>query len=238
MNRIAIVVLLALGAGSAVAQDKVVLKDGKVVEGKVLSENGNDLRVRTSDETMVIPAWAVERVEKKNSAGADEATPALLEWIDLLIVHLGSEDGGVQQGATLALRAAGAAAHPALEKAAAGENERVAERAETILGMTQRRGPKRERPRKREAPPATMTERILSRLDLDDSQLQKVTEVLESHERRKRDLIASLREGKVPREKTGEQLQALNEKVDGELAEVLTEEQLKRYRELTRPQTR
>jgi len=127
MRLIGSAILLALIAGSAVAEDRLVLTDGQVITGTIVSIDRRDVRIRTDLETLRVPRIVIETMEREDGAQAGSktltpfrafpaATPELQAWMEVCAEHLGSEDEGVRAGAAAALRVAGPAARAVLEK--------------------------------------------------------------------------------------------------------------------------
>jgi len=234
--------------GYALAADTLTLKDGQVVTGKILDETETDVRIATDEETMRIPRWAIEKIERDGNEGAtgqltgqtadpparvrregvgERARPgaaptaALLAWIDVCIEHLASGDRAVRGSAGAALRSTGAAAKPALEQAASSDNELVAQRARVLLGR-----------------PATPTFQedgvgpLALALDLTKEQKPKVATIFEELRAEQREVIAKLGKGEADGNAIKDELAAVRARSDAKLAEVLTEEQMTRYREM------
>ena len=55
------VVFLA-AMGLVTADDKLLLKDGQTVTGKILSVTANDVQIDTGEETVQVPRWAIEKM--------------------------------------------------------------------------------------------------------------------------------------------------------------------------------
>ena len=64
MRFAAVLTALLLIVGFAVAEDKVTLKDGKVITGEVLAVTTSDIQIRTDGEKVRVPRAAVDNVER------------------------------------------------------------------------------------------------------------------------------------------------------------------------------
>ena len=125
MRLAATALLLLLATGVAVAgEDRLILGDGQVITGTIVTTNRRDVRIETGGETIRVPRVAIESIERGRTVHAPEPPPRVLTpeaaaWLDLCVEHLQSEDEDVRRGAEAALRVAGALARPVLERAAA-----------------------------------------------------------------------------------------------------------------------
>ena len=241
---------LSLIVGFAVAEDKVTLKDGKVITGEVLSITRNDIQIQTDAEKIRVPLVAVDRVERNGSlldldhanlrtsrpARAPramqrrtyEATPALLAWLDVCALQLAADDEGVRAGATAALLSAGKIAIPALEKASESD-ERISPIAKRIVNQIERMD-------QRMAPSTSQVEpiqRFVSTLKLTDEQEPKFKLIMNDYQRKQSELRQSIRNGETQMSDVEKQAAVLREEADKKLAEVLTQEQLRHYKKIT-----
>lgn len=251
--------VLVLAAGMAVAEDKLILKDGQVVIGEILSLSRGDVQIRSGDETIRVPRWAIEKIERENSAGefeavdpADiprrakprrvlpspsivnrdvpEATPELLAWVDVCIQRLGSEDDGVSRSAISALRYAGPAARPALEAAAASGDERTVRNAEKVLVHIDRVENRIAEHKSGEGQTPRRSAAMLSKtLGLSDEQVPAFTAILNDYYREQTALAKSVRRGDTARDDASKSLLELRASFEKKLAGVLTAEQLDQY---------
>ena len=247
---------LLLVVGFAVAEDKVTLKDGKVMAGEVLSINKNDIQIQTNGEKVRVPRAAIDKVERDgvvldlDAANARrtsrparplgplprsrtfEATPALLAWLDVCAAQLAADDEGVQAGATAALLSAGKVAIPVLEKASESD-QRIALMAKRVLAQIERREQRMGPPVAKVKAPLTQAERLASNLKLTPEQEPKFQLIMDDYQRKQSELRLSVRNGSVQMSQAGETSASLRDEVDKKLAEVLTQEQLRHYKKLT-----
>jgi len=259
-----VAVAFVLVAGGAHAEDKLVLKDGQVVAGKIVAENDMEVRILSNDKTTAVPKSTLKSIERDGKVellaqstttrapraaaesgarprGAPEATPELLKWIDVCVQHLGSADAGVRQGATVALRAAGPAAKPALEKAQHSDNAQVAQLASSVLSQLSRPGAPAEARRPRGGrlgpggPGTSSVDALMKQLGLSAEQQPKVEGIFDQHATAQEEVSKSAREGKIPKEEAKAKITALRAETEGKLAKVLTPEQMKKYKELNAP---
>jgi len=263
MRLVTIVVVVLLVAGLAVAEDKLLLKDGQVVTGKILAETGSDVQIETPEETIRVPLWAIEKIERDKRAASTsgssalertapqrgntrripvrsspEATPEMLKWVETCIGQLGSRDEGVRAGAAAALRAAGGAAAAALEKATKSDDPIVARDSKRLLTQVNRI----------EGRIATQKRASMSKLDLMVESLELGKDeaatfrgIIEEFQLRQRDLTVSIRSGKVDVADAADRMDALDEERNQKLSAALTAEQMDKYLEQwakrQRPQT-
>lgn len=239
----------------AVAEDTLILKDGKVLRGKILAVTKEDVQIQTAGETMRVPTWAIDKIERETSgeatrtdpgakkpvasrtapprpsvpdAPAYAATPAFLAWIDLCAAQLSSEDPGVRAGVTAALRSAGSAARPALERLAAGEDKRVAQDAQRLLAQVERIESRRDAQARATR---TRTDDAIEALGLAGEPAAKFREILDAFQLEQREVAAALRSGKLDVAEAAARMQEQRKKRDEALAAHLSEEQLRAYRE-------
>jgi len=251
---IAVVVLLAVGV--AVAEDKLILKDGQVVTGKILAESGSDIQIETAEETIRVPLWAIEKIQREKrsapSRGAPrrggtrnipvksspEATPEMLKWVDTCVEQLGSKDDGVRAGAAAALRAAGGTAAAALERASKSDDPVMARDSKRLLAQVQRI---EDRIATRKRASMSKIDIMVESLELDDDEAATFTDIIGEFQLKQRDLTVSIRSGKVDVADAADRMDALNEERNQKLSAALTTEQMDKYLELwakhERPET-
>ena len=167
--------------------------------------------------------------EASGSAASAQPTQALLAWIDVCVKNLSSSDEDVRAGAAAALKQAGSAAVPALEKLSAGTSE-TAKTAKRVLGQIQRAS----------TPPARAAagepvrhgpsvDEMSSKLGLAGDQAAKFKTIMEQFHSKQAELSASVKNGDVAVNDAGGKAALLREKTDAELAKLLTPEQMKTY---------
>jgi Spy/CpxP family protein refolding chaperone len=153
------------------------------------------------------------------------------KWMEVCIKHLASEDPAVQRSVGMALRGMGPAARPALEAAAQGDDPRIAAAAKRVLDAMARgreaRGNQRGGNRR-----GDFMQRMAEQLELTDDQKPKVNAILQDAMTKQRELFQQMRDGSLPREEARGKMQEIREATMSKLSEVLTEEQLARYREM------
>lgn len=236
MRLVAWVAALALLVGPAVAKDRLLLEDGQVVEGDLIAINRTDVQFRTGGETMRVPRAAVDKIERieildlsDDGPMSRDARPAasreLQAWIELCVEHLDSPDPGVRAGAEMALRLTGLAAQPALEAAFAEGTEGIPAAATRLLAELKRI---RERSAQRRSP----VDALSRALELTDEQLPEFKRIMGAFYASQAELSESVRGGEMEAEEADEQAQGLRAELDRQLAELLTDEQLERYREI------
>ncbi len=161
------------------------------------------------------------------------ASAEFKRWIKVCMKHLVSDDPMVKRSAGLALRSMGAAARPALEKAAKGEDETLAAAAKQILegGRGGREGRNPEGGG-RGGRGGNMNQRLAERLELTEEQKPKFEAIMEDATTKRRALMQSMRNEEIDREAAMEQMREIQEAATASLAEVLTEEQMTRYRDM------
>lgn len=250
-----VTMVLFLAVGSAAAEDKLFLKDGQIVSGKILSVSQADIQIQTADETMRVPRWAVEKMEREGQEAEQlnatrptrrtspdraetkssvpvhkvpESTPALLEWVDFCVEKMGSEDDGVRAGAVAALRLAGPAARPALERAAESGSPTVSRDAKRLLSQVER---VEQRIAEQNRKPKSRNDLVVEGLELNDEQAQAFREVIADYQVKQREISTSLRNGDIDVNEVSVQMKALGDERDEQLAKVLTEDQLAQYRD-------
>jgi hypothetical protein len=69
MRIVTVTVAVVLAAGLVLAEDKLILRDGQVVTGKILSTSEGDVTIQSGDETMRVPRWAIESIEREDAQG-------------------------------------------------------------------------------------------------------------------------------------------------------------------------
>jgi hypothetical protein len=259
MRQLAVVTFLVLATVTAVAEDKLVLKDGQVVTGEIISVSRGDVQIRSGGETIRVPRWAIEKMEREGTEGqvetlepADiprrgkprrvlpspslvnrdipEATPEVLAWVDVCIQKLASQDEGVSKSAIAALRYLGPTARPALEEAAAGDDETTARNAEKVLAHIDRVEARIAEQKSGEGQNRRRSAATLSKtLGLSDEQVPEFKAILDDHYRKQTALARSVRKGDVERDDANRQLVQLRADVEEKLAKVLTKEQMERF---------
>jgi hypothetical protein len=193
--------------------------------------------------TSSIALAADEAKEPASEADSQPAgsSPEFLAWLQICVQHLASEDEDVRGGAAVALKAAGPAARPLLEMAAANDHPQLSAGAKRLLAQMDRSVRGRRSPGQ-PAPPGyrqgRSTVRVLDALELDDEKRAAVEPLLAQSEKQRQELIAKLQSGEVERSEAGSRLGALRKETDEKLAELLDEAQMERYRELTRAPAR
>jgi hypothetical protein len=276
MRIVTAAVVVVLAAGLAVAEDKLILRDGQVVTGKIVSTSEGDVTIRSGDETMRVPRWAIESIEREDAQGRvttlkptqkissqppkkrrgagprrtpsrpiterefPESTPELLAWVDVCLQHLGSEDDGVRAGARAALRFTGPAARPALERTAAGGEGKAATEAGRVLVYldgVERRMEKR-KAQKAASDAATPAARLSELLGLSEEQSPQFKAIVEDYYEQQAGLAQSVRAGEIKASDAGRRVAELRNELETKLASLLTEEQMKLYREkMPRPES-
>lgn len=259
MKHLVVATVLVLAVAMAVAEDRLILKDGQVVTGEIVSLTRGDVQIVSNGETIRVPRWAIEKMEREGAEGKvetldptdiprrarprrvlpspsivnrdiPETTPALLAWVDVCIRQLASEDEGVSKSAIAALRYVGPAARPALEKAAASSDETTARNAEKVLTHIDRVENRIAEHRRGEALTEGRSAETLSKaLGLSDEQAPKFKAILEDYYRQQTALARSVRKGDVGRDDAGKRLLELRANVEEKLAKVLTKEQMESY---------
>lgn len=140
MKRLVVLAICLAVAGTVAAEDRLILKDGQVTTGRIVSETEAEVVIDTGEENVKVPAWAIERIERDESRPPREEghSSALLSWIDVCIETLGSDDEIVRTSAIAALNKVGPAARPALERVTNSGEERVAAIAQRLLYRAKR----------------------------------------------------------------------------------------------------
>lgn len=257
MRQLAVATVLVLATVTAVAEDKLILKDGQVVTGEIISISRGDVQIRSGGETIRVPRWAIEKMERESDEGqvetlepADipgrgkprrvlpspslvnreipEVTPELLAWVDVCVQKLASQDEGVSKSAIAALRYMGPAARPALEEAAASGDETTARNAEKVLAHIDRVETRIAEQKSGEAQRRSAAT-LSKTLGLSDEQVPQFQAILDDYYRKQTALARSIRKGDVEREDARRQLLQLRADVEEKLAKVLTKEQMKRF---------
>jgi hypothetical protein len=250
MKRAAQVAMLFLVVGSLVAEDRVFLKDGQVISGNLLSMNRDDVQIRTDEETLRVPRLAIDKIERDGlgevqtivpeaegkpvppGAGRQDQSPSeeLTAWVEICVTHLESEDPRVRSGAELALGLAGPAARKSLEQILAEKGDDAPAGVKRQLNRLLRSEyASRERMR---APRRDRVEQMAESLELSEEQVAKLTDVFNDYAERRMELARAARVGEIESDAAGAQFESLRESFESDLAVILTEEQLARYREL------
>jgi periplasmic protein CpxP/Spy len=234
--------------------------DGREIMGTILAEDDATITMKVGDRTLGFDKSFVEWVKKdgkirrfdgqpaeeprrperprperarpERDEPAPEASPALKKWIRVCVKHMGSDDPAVRRSAGAALRAAGPAARPILEAMAAGDNEATAAIAKRLLEAGRRENAAAGRGGERGGRRVSLLDRLTEQLKLTDDQKTKVTAVLEENMKVRGALMESVRSGDIPREEMRERWQALQAEMNKKMAEILTEEQVTKYREM------
>ena len=249
----AVALMFSLSVGLAVAEDRLTLKDGQVVTGKIIAVTATDVQIKTTEETMRVPVWAIDKMERDGrlvdpsgrSVGkkpnrkkqkrkppppppvrSPEATEPLLEWIDVCIAALGSDDLGVRNAATAAVMSTGTAARPALEKAVADNNPVVARDAKRMLSRIEHIEARAE---ERRLATMTRTDRMVESLGLDKQEATSFESILTEFQRKQRDVALSMRRGTVDVSDGPKRMAALDTERDKKLAKLLTDAQMSNY---------
>ena len=264
MKCAAALTILVLVVGLAVAEDKVTLKDGKVMTGEVISVTTIDIQMQTGGEKVRVPRGAVDKVERDgvlldlDAANANarrinrpsrplprsrtyEATPALLAWIEVCAGQLAADDEGVRAGATAALLTAGKVAIPVLERVVESD-DLIGPTAKRVLAQIERKEQRMMPPAPKAAAAMTKGERdtlIGEALKLTAEQEPKYKMIMDDFRRKQSDLRQSIRSGVVEIDQAGEKTTSLRDELDKQLAEVLTAEQMRNFTRFTpRPENR
>ena len=240
------VVFLA-AMGLVTAEDKLLLKDGQTVTGEILSVTANDVQIDTGEETMRVPRWAIEKMEREGATAENtnssskrsrrklptrakvEPTPELNAWIETLVEKLGSDDDGVRLTAGFALRSAGATAYDAVKGASESDNEHAVTAAKRILSHIDFVTEQEVRSQ------ASIHERdnvgeLITKVGVTAEQAPLFEKTLTEFYEEQSELAASIRARKIPAEEGGKQLRELRAAVDTKVATILTDEQMKIYR--------
>jgi len=240
-------VIFLAAIGLATAEDKLLLKDGQTVTGKILSVTANDVQINTGEETVRVPRWAIETMERegaKTEVGETakksgrrriptrakvESTPELNAWIDTLVEKLASEDEGVRLTAGFALRSAGATAYDAVKGASEGDNENAATAAKRILSHIDFVTEQQIRAQ------ASVHERdnvgeLMTKVGVTAEQAPLFEKTLTEFYEEQSALAAAIRAREVPADEGGKQLRELRASVDSKVATILTDQQMKVYR--------
>lgn len=243
--------ILLLAMSIVAAEDKLLLKDGQTVTGKILTVTANDVQIDTGEEKIRVPRWAIEKIDRGGSEvrsasgtrsrrGARgkfniphrqrlESTPALDSWIDVLVKKLGSADAGVQTTASAALRAAGPAARDAVERAAASNNEQVARQAKRILSnidfVVEQQSRDDGSPHDRDR-----IGNLMTAVKVTDEQAPEFQRIMSGFYAQQDEIAASIRRRHTSVADGGKQIQKLRSEVDTKLATILTETQMTDFR--------
>jgi hypothetical protein len=164
------------------------------------------------------------------TAKSAEATPELLAWVDLCVKNLGSKDSNVQASAAAALRSAGTPALPALKKAAAGSDAKLAQTAKRVQSQIERGGSARGAEGDGSSGAA---ERYTSELALSQEQAAKFKAIFDDYTSKQIDLSQSVQSKELDSAAAGKQSAALRAEMDQKLTQVLSADQMKKFRELS-----
>jgi len=170
-----------------------------------------------------------ERPNRERREGR-QPSPEMKRWIQACIAHLGSEDLGVRRSASSALLSIGRLAHPALEEAARGDDERIATMAKQLLERQPNRGNRERNPGRR----GSQLERLAKELALTEEQKPKVKAIFEDLSRKRREMAQAMRSGEIPREDFRARWEEIQGATTEALRGVLTEEQMTRYEDYIR----
>lgn len=241
-------VIFLAAMGFVVAADKLLLKDGQTVTGKILSLTANDVQIQTETETIRVPRWAIDKIEREGgddpraasrapqgtarAAQHDlphriefESTPALEAWIATLVEQLASTDNGVRSTAAAALRAAGPVARDAVQGAAEGDNQNVARIAKRVLthidfGIEQKSAATGS-PHDRDH-----VGELMAAMKVTDEQTPRFKEVMSEFYTEQSEIAAAIRDKELSVADGGKQIKDLRAGIESTLATILTEEQL------------
>jgi hypothetical protein len=236
-----VALLLALAVGLAVAEDTLILKDGQVITGQIVSQDRRDVRIRTGDETRRVPRSVIETIlsegerlepiaTNKPFRTSPDATPELASWVDLCIRHLDSDDAGVRSGAEAALRAAGPAARAAIELVVA---ERGMESPPAAIRLLTHLDSLAARAEKRPQDDAgsvgwDRVDMLVRGLALRGDQVPAFRSVVRGFFDGVTELTESVRAGEIEQADADQKFSELRAAVAEGLADVLSEEQVKR----------
>ncbi len=256
MRQAMVVAALALLVGTASATDKLILKDGKVLDGKIVGSTERDIQIEVGGETQRIPRSAIEKIERERPAATGdtpkvgatasrgttaapaaarpaEPSPEHLAWVDVCVKQLSSKDDDVRASAAAALSSSGPVAVPALKKAAAGKDQTVATLAQRVLGFIERTETRMAQQTGGAGDPAERrADAVMVRLGLDAEQTKKYKAVFDEFDAKRVALIRSIRSGEIQVDEGSKQIAALRDTVDKQLAQVLNPEQMKQFMEL------
>jgi len=240
-------VIFLVAMGWVAADDKLLLKDGQTVTGKILSVTANDVKIDTGKETVRVPRWAIEKMEREGATAESanssskrgrhkiptraklEPTPELNAWIETLVEKLGSDDEGVRLTAGFALRSAGATAYDAVKGASESDNEQAATAAKRILShidfVTEQQARSQSSIHERDNVGDLMT-----KVGVTAEQAPLFEKTLTEFYEQQSELAAAIRARQIPAEEGGKQLRELRAGVDTKVASMLTDQQMKVYR--------
>jgi hypothetical protein len=241
MRVVGLVFALLLIAGLALAEDQLILKDGQVITGKIVSVDRRDVRIRTDDGTRRVPRMVIETIRRSDpephpgpSRASNETSVELSAWIDLCVRHLESEDAGVRMGAIAALKMAGLRARPALEHSAANSKESVPSAVPRLLAQLDRTYPDQvpKRPGKAGLPVESSFEDVIATLELDEQQVQAIRAAVMSFEEGVTELKETVRSGEIEPTESDEKFSVLRSDLKRELALTLDEVHVRRCLEM------
>jgi hypothetical protein len=157
-------------------------------------------------------------------------------WVDTSVEHLASKDDDVRRGEKAALRSAGPAATPALQKASASADKTVATAATQLLAQIDQSARRAEG-----VAPEVAMERAQDRktlamtrsLGLDEKQKPQFEKIMDDLHASQREVTDKLRDNQLTGDQAREKITGLHAETRKKLESVLTQEQLKKYDEQT-----
>jgi hypothetical protein len=225
LSIVAITILLATGLAPGARTAEPTKPAAATAKGKGEKETPPPAPGKTAPAKGTPPATG----QAPSAAKKAEPKPsdALLKWVDTCIAQLASTDEVVRSGAQAALRVAGEAARPALEKATKGTSPGVAEQAHKLLAHADRReaAAKASKPES----PSTEVAAITQRLGLTEEQKPKVEAIVADYEQKHQAMADDVLSGGLARDAAKEKNQVLTDDLNAKLATVLTADQMKRY---------
>jgi hypothetical protein len=74
MKRMVVAILAWTLVAPALAEDTLKLKDGQVIHGTILAITPEDVQIQTASETVRVPNWAIDTVERETPPGGTPVT--------------------------------------------------------------------------------------------------------------------------------------------------------------------
>lgn len=167
----------------------------------------------------------------KATEGSDAAVDA---WMKMLTEKIAAENPTIRRSVQAAVLSVGAPAIPHLKKVAAGEGEAAGEAQRLITRIE--RGPQNRGPNEGGRPGVGRgqgMERMFEGLGLNAEQTAKITAITEKRTAKMGEMREKLMNGEMTREEFGEAMRNSQGELEKELSGVLTEEQLKQFREMS-----